>query len=77
MTDEDLNRRYHDAMRSVNYEKTRKSAQSYAAGAAILVAKESLEAGTLGKLAFASRLFLVVFAIFVAFYFAGQVGGAF
>ena len=75
MTEDELNARYDTAMQSITYEKNRKSAQSFAMGAAILAAHDSLKHGALGPITFACKGFLVLFALFSAFYLAGQLAG--
>lgn len=70
MTKDEMNARYEAAMKELNAKKLSQSGQSYAAGASILLFRDS---SFFHKAAFAAKFLLLVLGIFAAFYMTKQV----
>lgn len=70
MTKDEMKARYDAAMNDLNTKKLRKSGHSYAAGASILLFRDSW---FFHKAAFAAKFLLLVLGLFAAFYMTTQV----
>ncbi len=70
MTKTEMNARYTAAMNDLNAQKSKQSGQAYAAGASILVFRDS---AFFHKAAFAAKFLLLVLGIFAAFYMTQQI----
>ena len=69
MTKTEMETRYQSAIKEIEEQKRASSAQSYAAGASILMYSDSKEFETAAVYA---RLFLIVLGLFAAFYMTTQ-----